>query len=779
MKSIDSLPKTTFSGRKFTRKQLARVQETVATFSNLSRKELALTVCEHLDWKTPKGTLKVQSALTLLEALETHDVIVLPSKRVTKSPVRQVPTFDQPPDRSAVQGPLAGISPISLRPVITQHDRRRWKAYLQAYHYLGYKHPFGDHLGYFIVSEPRQQELGCFVFSASAARAMAPRDEWIGWQEKQRKKHLSLILSNNRFLIFPWVEVPNLASHALALATQQIAEDWQRHHGYRPALIETFVDPTRYSGTCYRAANWHYVGQTQGRGHDDRRHDHSKTKKEIYVYPLQKDWKRCLLQGHPDVDQKKRYRKDRESSATPWVGDAFLALWHNVVKILHEVATEYDETWRVRKRLIDSLMLMLMIFRLVSSKSSQSYGTTIDDLWNSYGQLKLPLPQKKSIAPSSFCAARKKLNESIFQDANHRILQAYAPQAGSYAWRGHRLFAVDGSKITLPRKLIDWGYRLANDQTHYPQGLLSCLYEIRSRLPFDFELVSHHDERKCARKHLGALKDNDVVVYDRGYFSYEMLYQHHQRGIHAIFRLPNSSYTVIQKFLASGQTERVVEIFPSPRARQDIAKRYPDLDIVPLKMRLLKYQISDTTYCLGTTLVDVHQRYPLEDFIEVYHSRWGVEELYKVSKRLLTIEDFHAKTERGVKQEIYAHFVLITMNRLFANQADLELNKSDLDTSSHEPTEKGPSTETTRPRIQTNFKNCIHVVARSLEQLLLLQDQMKTAVQRVFATVVSRYQKIRPGRSYPRKTLRPDPRWQVTKKKRKRNKRVSVLSASV
>jgi hypothetical protein len=210
--------------------------------------------------------------------------------------------------------------------VTTQEDRERWKAYLQTYHYLGYRHPFGAHLGYFIVSESRQQELGCLVFSASASWALAPRDQWIGWEEGQRKKALSLILSNDRFLIFPWVEVPHLASHALSLATKQIADDWVRAYGYRPVLIETFVDPTRYTGACYRAANWQCLGQTQGRGLDDPRHEHRETKKDIFVYPLQADWRRCLTEGHRKVDLKTRYRNDLAAARTRFVGDHFVRI---------------------------------------------------------------------------------------------------------------------------------------------------------------------------------------------------------------------------------------------------------------------------------------------------------------------------------------------------------------------------------------------------------------------------------------------------------------------
>jgi len=771
MKSVESLPKTTFSGRRFTRRQLARVQETVQTFSSLSRNELAFTICEHLDWKTPSGSLKIESCLTLLESLEENGVITLPSKRETKKPVRRVPTFNEHPASPLVEGSLSAITPISLRLVTAQEDRERWKAYLQTYHYLGYKHPFGAHLGYIIVSEPLQQELGCFVFSASAAWALAPRDRWIGWEKKHRQKLLSLILSNDRFLIFPWVKVPHLASHALSLATNQIADDWVRVHGYRPVLIETFVDPTRYSGTCYQAANWEHLGQTQGRGRDDPRHEYRETKKDIYVYPLRTDWRQCLTQVHRKADLQKQYRNDLASSHTRSVGDAFIALWENVVEILHEVAAEYDEKWRVRKRVIDSLILVLLIFRLVSSKNSQSYGTTIDDLWDSCDRLKLSLPQKSSIAPSSFCAARKKLDESIFRCVNTRILRAYAPERDRRLWHGHRLFAIDGSKIHLPRNLVNCGYLTPNKSTHYPQGLVSCLYEIRSRLPFDFDLVSHSNERTCAQKHLKTLAKNDVVVYDRGYYSYAMLHQHSRTGIHAVFRLQESSNLVIQEFFASKETDRVVTISPSRDSRIDIRKKHPDLDIVPLKMRLLKYEISGSTFCLGTTLTDSHQRYPIQAFMDVYHSRWGVEELYKVSKCCIDVEDFHAKTERGVKQELFAHFVLITMTRLFANRADLELNDEGPLTPPLDSTEQASSASSTA-RIQTNFKNCIHVFLRSLEELLLLENKMKAAVQKAFDAIVSQHQKIRPHRSYPRRSFKPGSRWRLSKEKRMYKKKV-------
>lgn len=584
MKSINSLPKTTFSGRRFTRKQLREVQQTVQTFRSLSRNELALTVCEHLDWRGPNGALKLQSCLALLKALEGQGLIELPEIRASMARPEPTPSFDEHPACPPVEGSLASVGPISLRPVTTRQGRQRLGAYIQTHHYLGYKRPFGSYLGYFIVSESQQQELGCLVFAACASWTLAPRDQWIGWDKKHREKLLPLILRNTRFLVFPWVQVPHLASHALSLATKRIADDWVGAYGYRPVLIETFVDPERFSGSCYQAANWAYVGKTQGRGRDDPRHEALETKKDIYLFPLCADWQKSLTRGHQRTEIKKRYRNDLASSHTRSVGDEFIALWEHVVDILHEVAAEYDRQWRQRKRLIDSMMLMLLIFRLVTSKGSQSYGTTIDDLWDSCERLNLKLPQKGSIAPSSFCVARKKLDESIFQCANTRILEAYAPQRARYTWRGHRLFAVDGTKVNLPRNLVESGYPTPSQTSHYPQALVSCLYELKSRLPIDFDLVSHADERRCASHHFRALSEGDVVVYDRGYFSYVMLHQHRHAGIHAVFRLQENSFTPINEFFAGKDSDRLVTIFPSRHTRKDIRDKHPALDIVPLKM---------------------------------------------------------------------------------------------------------------------------------------------------------------------------------------------------
>ena len=157
----------------------------------------------------------------------------------------------------------------------------------------------------------------------------------------------------------------------------------------------------------------------------------------------------------------------------------------------------------------------------------------------------------------------------------------------------------------------------------------------------------------------------------------------------------------------------------------------------------------------------------MQDFIDIYHARWGVEELYKVSKCIFIIEDFHAKSERGVKQEIFAHFVLITMNRIFANQADADLNQSN-NSAINTTEQKSPSLKIQRHTIKTNFKNCIHVFSRSIEELLLLQTKMDTAIKRAYHFIIGRNQKERPGRSYARKSMKPESKWHPPKEKKKK-----------
>jgi hypothetical protein len=265
-------------------------------FPKLSRKELAKTICENLDWITPAGQYKIDSCKKLLEKLEAQGYISLPVKQENKiHDNRERISFGPRTEaEQLVEGQITDYESIDLEPVRNQADIRLWNEYVHRYHALGYKRPFGAHQRYFItMMKNREHRLGCLLFSA-AAWALAARDEWIGWSETDRSLRLNLIVNNTRFLIFPWVRVKNLASKALSLAIKRIRYDWQDRYGYSPVLLETFVDIEKYRGTCYKAANWVLLGETAGRGRMDRHHQHPSSPKLIYMYPLQRNFRAVL-----------------------------------------------------------------------------------------------------------------------------------------------------------------------------------------------------------------------------------------------------------------------------------------------------------------------------------------------------------------------------------------------------------------------------------------------------------------------------------------------------
>jgi hypothetical protein len=189
-------------------------------------------------------------------------------------------------------GELNDIGFVWVDPVVGKEDAKLCNEYIERYHYLGYKQPFGVHQRYFITS--KVGPLGCILMSG-AAKSLSRRDEWIGWTALERVRSLHLVINNYRFLIFPWVRIRNLASHVLGQLSGRIGEDWLSRWGYRPILLETFVDTERYAGTSYRAANWIHLGMSSGRGM--RRRGVSRfttTPKAIYVHPLHKNFRLYL-----------------------------------------------------------------------------------------------------------------------------------------------------------------------------------------------------------------------------------------------------------------------------------------------------------------------------------------------------------------------------------------------------------------------------------------------------------------------------------------------------
>ena len=729
----------TLSGRYFSKKELAYVQQTVKTFSNLSQTELAETLCEHLHWVTAKKRNKINACLSALAKLEKLGYITLPAKRAQKQrESKAIIWTSQSAPGTPIDCEFDSLGSIQLEVVTDKADVALWNELVDRHHYLGYHHPIGASLKYFVIANSAtRQILGCLQFSASVWH-LADRDNWIGWQTKDREQRLNLIINNSRFLILPWVKVTNLASHALSIVTKQIADDWEQAHAYRPVLIETFVDTTQYHGTCYRAANWSHIGETSGKDWQKADNNKEGTIKHLFVFPLNANF-RALLKNEP-VSHKKAI-----------IDEDFLTLWGRVVNIIAEVAHRYDATWQKRKRVIDSLLLVFLIFRLVFSKNTQSYGTTITEFWHNCHKMKFPLPQKQAISASSFTEARKKLNESIFIELNQRIIQA-CPEKTSERWFGHRLFGVDGSKVNLPRELLKEGYATPQANSHYPQGLLSCCYQLQSKIPHDFDLVSHGNERQCALAHLQTLQPNDVCVYDRGYFSYAALSQHIQAGVHPVFRMKRQAGKAIDAFIDSDKTDEMITLMPTKARQREIKKEFPQMAFVPLEIRLIKYVIDGNSYCIGTTLMD--KQYTIDVLKEVYHARWGIEELYKISKKLVEVDDFHGRSERTVKQELFAHFVLITMSRLCASASE-HLLASLLNL----PVDEKQETDQT---IQVNFKNTLTTVARHLEEILYAPSIYIHQVMTEMVCSISRYyHKKREGRHYIRESKQPAHQWNM------------------
>ena len=192
---------------------------------------------------------------------------------------------------------------------------------MDRYHYLGYTRPFGYHLRYFILDK-RGRKLGALLFEASSAK-LPCRDEWIGWTESSHKKHRDLVVNNSRFLIFPWVQVKNLASKVLSTASRQLIEDWQTYYNFKPVLLETYVDLSKYNATCYRAANWIYLGKTKGR--KPSKNAQGKAQKGVYIYPLTKDCKMTLLKG-PQSTTTKKYKPKKLTQSNISSDDPFVMM---------------------------------------------------------------------------------------------------------------------------------------------------------------------------------------------------------------------------------------------------------------------------------------------------------------------------------------------------------------------------------------------------------------------------------------------------------------------
>ena len=287
-----------FCGREFSAKEVSLIQEVVQTCAGISRKELANTVCELLDWKRPAGGLKARECRDLLEGLENRGVLTLPDKKPTGSTAprkHKVAAVTASP-YSALCGSVEEFAPVTVQRVKDRPQRQLFQELVGRYHYLGYAMPYGARLQYLVyVTQPRREVVGCVQFSSPAWR-MKARDQWIGWDDGTRTLRLQHIVNNSRLLVL--AQIRNLASTMLSCVLRQLRSDWQRQYGVAPWLMETLVDRQRFHGGCYRAANWIEVGQTSGRGRMDRTHQrHGAEVKTVWVYPLVKHAARRLRDG--------------------------------------------------------------------------------------------------------------------------------------------------------------------------------------------------------------------------------------------------------------------------------------------------------------------------------------------------------------------------------------------------------------------------------------------------------------------------------------------------
>ncbi len=286
-------------GREVGTAEIAHAREVVRLCFGLSRKELARTLCEHWGWTGATGKQQVRACGKLLEKLDGLGMLELPPKQRNKvrhsAPSGKPALSERTAPQSSVECELGAVRPIHLERVEDDEATGLWNEYVERYHALGFKPPFGCSLRYFVVS--RRGRLGCLLL-ASGAKALRCRDEWIGWSPQERLGNLPWVINNSRFVLFPWVRVPHLASHVLGQLARRIEDDWETRWGYRPVLMETFVDPVQHRGVCYRAAGWLLLGETTGHGLRLRGHRYTTTPKLLFVRPLTRDFRArlCSLQ---------------------------------------------------------------------------------------------------------------------------------------------------------------------------------------------------------------------------------------------------------------------------------------------------------------------------------------------------------------------------------------------------------------------------------------------------------------------------------------------------
>ena len=277
---------TVYCARDFSADDIQTIRRLMQENPALQRSPLSRQLCELWNWRKPNGELKDMTCRVVLLRLQAAGLIELaPSKFVNgrKRP-EFLPTAATDP-QTEITAPVHELGGLTLRLVSAGADSRLWNEFIARYHYLGYTPMSGSQLRYWVFAGA--QLVACISFGASAYKLKA-RDKFIGWSESQRQHHLQLVVNNARFLVLPWIKSKGLASKILAKAARQLPHDWLKRYGYRPVLLETFVEFERHLGTCYKAANWINVGRTSGRGKKSLSHKPLIPIKDVWLYPLHK-----------------------------------------------------------------------------------------------------------------------------------------------------------------------------------------------------------------------------------------------------------------------------------------------------------------------------------------------------------------------------------------------------------------------------------------------------------------------------------------------------------
>ncbi len=286
----------TYRGRTVTEADGAAIRELIVAHPDASRRQLSYLLCDAWDWRQQNGERRDMVCRGLMLALDRAGHIRLPAVR--KRPPNNVVAARVPRavfvDCTPLEGAFASLDPLTIRQVRRSTDERLFDGLIAEHHYLGYTRPVGEHLKYLVFAGERP--VACLGWS-SAPRHLGPRDRFIGWSAAARRRNLGFLAYNTRFLILPWVKVKHLASHLLGRVARQIATDWQAVYGHPVHYLESFVDPSRFRGTCYRAANWISLGLTTGRGKDDQTHRANRPAKEVLGYPLTRRFRALLTEG--------------------------------------------------------------------------------------------------------------------------------------------------------------------------------------------------------------------------------------------------------------------------------------------------------------------------------------------------------------------------------------------------------------------------------------------------------------------------------------------------